>query len=184
MRVICAWCGEFQGEKEPLKDKSETHGICKKCYRKEVVKMLIEKCSIFDECPKIKIILDKDMADDGQYAEEMLTVCKSCPGPRDIILQEVREMELAVKYFTKEEQQKYQEKFYMPMTPKDWGVIVAGTSNPIDDVLSFHDSVEQARTAIEESRQRDLIEGIFQEWVTKIASDKGISREKIIHFIR
>ena len=90
MRRICAWCGEFKGEKEPLKDTSETHGICKKCYRKEVMKMLAERCPNFDECPKIKIILDKDLADDRQYADALITVCKRCPGPKHITMQEVR----------------------------------------------------------------------------------------------
>ena len=32
MRIICAWCKEFLREKEPLYDKSISHGICEKCY--------------------------------------------------------------------------------------------------------------------------------------------------------
>lgn len=31
MILMCAWCGEVLGEKEPLDDKSLTHGICKPC---------------------------------------------------------------------------------------------------------------------------------------------------------
>ena len=34
MLRICAWCGKKIGEKEPLEDKRETHGICKECYEK------------------------------------------------------------------------------------------------------------------------------------------------------
>ena len=29
---ICMVCKTFIGTKEPLADKSETHGICKKCF--------------------------------------------------------------------------------------------------------------------------------------------------------
>ena len=32
MRIICAWCKKFLREKEPLYDKSISHGICEKCY--------------------------------------------------------------------------------------------------------------------------------------------------------
>lgn len=81
MKIICAWCGASKGEKEPLGDDTKTHGICKKCYKKEVMKMLAERCPSLDICPKIKIILDKDLADDGQYADAMIEVCKKCPGP-------------------------------------------------------------------------------------------------------
>ena len=34
MKVICAWCKKSLGEKEPLKDKRETHGICPSCEKK------------------------------------------------------------------------------------------------------------------------------------------------------
>ena len=34
MRSVCAWCGKDLGEKEPLGDKSTTHGMCKSCYQK------------------------------------------------------------------------------------------------------------------------------------------------------
>jgi hypothetical protein len=81
LRVYCAWCGAFKGEKEPLENKTETHGICQKCYRREVRDMLAGKCPKFDDCPKIKIILDKDLADDQQYADAMISVCEKCQGP-------------------------------------------------------------------------------------------------------
>jgi len=29
---MCAWCKQVFGEKEPLEDKSETHGMCDACY--------------------------------------------------------------------------------------------------------------------------------------------------------
>jgi len=31
--ILCAWCGKNLGEKEPLEDKSITHGICKECKK-------------------------------------------------------------------------------------------------------------------------------------------------------
>ena len=31
---ICAWCGKILGEKEPLEDRSETHGMCDGCLEK------------------------------------------------------------------------------------------------------------------------------------------------------
>ena len=34
MIVKCAWCGKVIGEKSPLEDKSETHGICPDCRKK------------------------------------------------------------------------------------------------------------------------------------------------------
>lgn len=34
MISICAWCKKVMGEKEPLDDKRETHGICPECKEK------------------------------------------------------------------------------------------------------------------------------------------------------
>ena len=34
MKVVCAWCGKDMREKEPLEDKSITHGMCEECYEK------------------------------------------------------------------------------------------------------------------------------------------------------
>ena len=31
---VCAWCGKAMGEREPMEDKSITHGICPECYEK------------------------------------------------------------------------------------------------------------------------------------------------------
>lgn len=31
MILICAWCRQVLGEKEPLDNKDKTHGICKPC---------------------------------------------------------------------------------------------------------------------------------------------------------
>ena len=33
---ICMVCKDFIGTKEPLTDKSETHGICQKCFDLQV----------------------------------------------------------------------------------------------------------------------------------------------------
>jgi hypothetical protein len=33
MIVICAWCRESQGEKEPLSNPAITHGMCDKCFK-------------------------------------------------------------------------------------------------------------------------------------------------------
>lgn len=32
---ICAWCGKVIGTKPPLKDTTETHGICDACFKEE-----------------------------------------------------------------------------------------------------------------------------------------------------
>jgi len=32
---VCTWCREVIGEKEPLEDKSLTHGICESCLERE-----------------------------------------------------------------------------------------------------------------------------------------------------
>lgn len=32
MKVVCAWCTTYIGEKEPLKDGRITHGICQECH--------------------------------------------------------------------------------------------------------------------------------------------------------
>lgn len=34
MQVVCAWCGKYLGDKEPLANKSITGSICGECYRK------------------------------------------------------------------------------------------------------------------------------------------------------
>lgn len=31
MKRVCAWCGAFLGEVEPLEDPGPTHGICEAC---------------------------------------------------------------------------------------------------------------------------------------------------------
>lgn len=39
MKVICAWCKKPMGEKTPYDNNSITHGMCKKCYKKERAKL-------------------------------------------------------------------------------------------------------------------------------------------------
>lgn len=34
MKIICAWCRQVIGEKEPLEDDTVTHGICADCILK------------------------------------------------------------------------------------------------------------------------------------------------------
>ena len=34
MIIVCAWCGKKMGEKPPYEDKSLTHSMCEKCYKK------------------------------------------------------------------------------------------------------------------------------------------------------
>ena len=36
MKIVCSWCGEYIGLKEPLENKSITHSICKECFVKEM----------------------------------------------------------------------------------------------------------------------------------------------------
>jgi hypothetical protein len=46
---VCMTCKEVFGEKEPLEDKSETHGLCERCFPLEMGK--IEKI-IRSETPR------------------------------------------------------------------------------------------------------------------------------------
>jgi hypothetical protein len=39
--IVCSWCKKVQGEKEPLKDRRNTHTICSSCF--EVQKMEMEE---------------------------------------------------------------------------------------------------------------------------------------------
>lgn len=32
MKVVCAWCKKDLGEKEPLEEKTVSHGMCEECY--------------------------------------------------------------------------------------------------------------------------------------------------------
>lgn len=36
---ICSYCGKYLGKKPPLKDKSETHGICDSCLEIQLQKI-------------------------------------------------------------------------------------------------------------------------------------------------
>ena len=36
MIVMCSWCGNYIGEKEPLEDMSPSGGICEECYKKTI----------------------------------------------------------------------------------------------------------------------------------------------------
>jgi hypothetical protein len=36
MLIICSWCKEFLGEKEPIDDISISHSICENCYGKVI----------------------------------------------------------------------------------------------------------------------------------------------------
>lgn len=39
MQIVCAWCHQLLGEKEPIENKDETHGICEECEEKEDKKL-------------------------------------------------------------------------------------------------------------------------------------------------
>jgi hypothetical protein len=42
MIIVCAWCKRTYGEKEPLDDKSTTHGMCEECHN-GIVAQLVER---------------------------------------------------------------------------------------------------------------------------------------------
>lgn len=42
MKILCAWCGKYLGNKEPLSDLSITDSICGECYKK--IRDKIEEC--------------------------------------------------------------------------------------------------------------------------------------------
>lgn len=64
MIVICAWCRETLGEKQPLEDKSVSHGICKACEQVENKKsysfLTADRAKYFrtdcTTCDRLKII--------------------------------------------------------------------------------------------------------------------------------
>lgn len=39
MKIVCAWCGKYLGEKEPMSDTGTTHGLCQECLAKELKKI-------------------------------------------------------------------------------------------------------------------------------------------------
>lgn len=39
MKVECAWCGADMGTKPPLDSKLVSHGMCKKCVKKQTAKL-------------------------------------------------------------------------------------------------------------------------------------------------
>lgn len=41
MEISCAWCKRHMGEKEPLEDRSVTHGICPPCGDESMAEMLV-----------------------------------------------------------------------------------------------------------------------------------------------
>lgn len=40
MKVVCAWCGKVEGEKEHLNDLLVSHTICPECYKQQMKKYL------------------------------------------------------------------------------------------------------------------------------------------------
>ena len=36
MVVMCSWCKKVLGEKEPFENKNITHGLCDKCFAKQM----------------------------------------------------------------------------------------------------------------------------------------------------
>ena len=43
MLIVCAWCTEVIGHKEPFDDPSTSHGICLKCKRAVLDEELLRK---------------------------------------------------------------------------------------------------------------------------------------------
>lgn len=39
MQVMCSWCKERLGQKEPFESDAITHGICQQCQQKELAKL-------------------------------------------------------------------------------------------------------------------------------------------------
>jgi len=37
---VCGWCGKELGEKEPLEDRSITHGMCDECVENARIRLL------------------------------------------------------------------------------------------------------------------------------------------------
>lgn len=51
-------------------------------------------------------------------------------------------------------------------------------------VIDFYDTEEEAKAALEEWRQRDLVEDALREAVHKIADEVGIDIEKVTQFAK
>lgn len=58
---ICSCCKKVIGQKEPLEDKSETHGICQECFKVEVAKLTMRFDITFDIKDKIDEIFMKEI---------------------------------------------------------------------------------------------------------------------------
>ena len=54
MIIICAWCKKVLGEKEPLENKADTHGICKICEAKLKAKYKIIWPLYWDDIERLK----------------------------------------------------------------------------------------------------------------------------------
>ncbi len=64
MIQVCCYkgCGVVYGEKEPLTDKTETHGLCPKHFETSIVEMRAEMERIMRRsCPKILIVEDSTL---------------------------------------------------------------------------------------------------------------------------
>ena len=59
MILICAWCKEVLGEKEPLADTSPTHGICKPCADKLKAEYGMSAALDMQDIESIKYLVDK-----------------------------------------------------------------------------------------------------------------------------
>ena len=61
MKAICAWCNADMGDREPLNDQRETHGICLSCFKKQrkEIKLIFAKIKGKDSDAKENYSLGK-----------------------------------------------------------------------------------------------------------------------------
>lgn len=69
---ICYVCRQKYGEKEPLDDRTETHGVCPECWPGELKRVEDQIAKYRKECPNEKGICDqKESSDGGGEAQDI-----------------------------------------------------------------------------------------------------------------
>ena len=76
MIVVCAWCGRFMGQREPLAQADVSHGMCGPCrerhaWQKEPVLVVSRDCASMADTvreilrgqPAVRVIVDRRQAE-------------------------------------------------------------------------------------------------------------------------
>jgi len=86
---------------------------------------------------------------------------------------------MEIQHLSEEDQLKFKEG-HDQAEPKEWALI----DRESEVVMEFYDSEGDAKAALEEWRQRDLVENALREAVYKIADEVGIDVAKVTEFAK